>query len=87
MFGKGEASLSRQTGGRPWQSARIGDVVNPMMRAAGILIPEGAGQRGLQAGFGQIEAQVLKPGMVAEAACALLMKRVIPPPLDNSSTC
>jgi multidrug resistance efflux pump len=48
---------------------RIGDVVNPLMRPAGILIPEGAGQRVLQAGFGQIEAQVMKEGMVAEATC------------------
>ena len=48
---------------------RAGDVVNPLMRPAGILIPEGAGQRILQAGFGQIEAQVIKEGMVAEATC------------------
>jgi multidrug resistance efflux pump len=48
---------------------RTGDVVNPLMRPAGILIPEGAGQRVLQAGFGQIEAQVMKEGMVAEATC------------------
>jgi multidrug resistance efflux pump len=48
---------------------RVGDVVNPLMRPAGILIPEGAGQRVLQAGFGQIEAQVMKEGMVAEATC------------------
>ena len=47
---------------------RVGDIVNPLMRPAGILIPEGAGQRSLQAGFGQIEAQVMKVGMVAEAA-------------------
>src|SRR5260370_32556163 len=39
------------------------------MRPAGILIPEGAGQRILQAGFGQIEAGVIKEGMVAEATC------------------
>lgn len=57
---------------------RPGDVVNPLMRPAGILIPEGAGQRGLQAGFGQIEAQVLKPGMVAEAACSSLPWTIIP---------
>ncbi len=57
---------------------RPGDVVNPLMRPAGILIPEGAGQRGLQAGFGQIEAQVLKPGMIAEAACSSLPWTVIP---------
>ena len=30
---------------------RVGDLVNPLMRPAGVLIPEGAGQRGLQAGF------------------------------------
>jgi multidrug resistance efflux pump len=48
---------------------RTGDVVNQMMRPAGILIPEEAGRRSLQAGFGQIEAQVMKPGMVAEATC------------------
>src|SRR5207237_2715725 len=27
---------------------RVGDIVNPLMRPAGILIPEGAGERGLQ---------------------------------------
>jgi multidrug resistance efflux pump len=57
---------------------RTGDVVNPMLRSAGVLIPEGAGQRGLQAGFGQIEAQVLKPGMIAEAACVSTPWRIIP---------
>jgi multidrug resistance efflux pump len=48
---------------------RAGDVVNQMMRPAGILIPDGAGRNVLQAGFGQIEAQVMKPGMIAEATC------------------
>jgi multidrug resistance efflux pump len=57
---------------------RPGDVVNPLMRPAGVLIPEGAGQRVLQAGFGQIEAQVLKPGMIAEAACTSLPWTIIP---------
>jgi biotin carboxyl carrier protein len=37
---------------------RVGDVVNPLMRPAGVLIPAGAGQQSLQAGFGQIEAQI-----------------------------
>jgi multidrug resistance efflux pump len=57
---------------------RVGDVVNPLMRPAGILIPEGAGQRALQAGFSQIEAQVLRPGMVAEAACISKPWTIIP---------
>jgi multidrug resistance efflux pump len=48
---------------------RVGDVVNQLMRPAGVLIPDGAGQQSLQAGFGQIEAQIMKEGMVAEATC------------------
>jgi multidrug resistance efflux pump len=57
---------------------RVGDIVNPLMRPAGILIPEGAGQRSLQAGFGRIEAQVMKVGMVAEAACISKPWTIIP---------
>ena len=57
---------------------RVGDIVNPLLRPAGILIPEGAGQRSLQAGFGQIEAQVMKVGMVAEAACVSKPWTIIP---------
>lgn len=57
---------------------RPGDVVNPVMRSAGILIPEGAGQRALSAGFGQIEAQVMKVGMVAEATCISKPWTVVP---------
>jgi multidrug resistance efflux pump len=48
---------------------RPGDLVAQIMRPAGVLIPEGAGRSTLQAGFGQIEAQVMKPGMIAEATC------------------
>lgn len=48
---------------------RTGDVVNQLLRPAGVLIPDNAGRNVLQAGFGQIEAQVMKPGMVAEATC------------------
>lgn len=59
-------------------SLRVGDIVNPLMRPAGILIPEGAGRRGLQAGFPQIEAQVLKPGMVGEAVYISKPWTVIP---------
>jgi multidrug resistance efflux pump len=57
---------------------RVGDIVNPLMRPAGILIPEGAGQRSLQAGFGQIEAQVMKVGMAAEVTCVSKPWTVIP---------
>jgi multidrug resistance efflux pump len=57
---------------------RVGDVVSPIMRPAGILIPTEAGRRSLQAGFGQIEAQVLKVGMVAEATCVSKPLTIIP---------
>ena len=57
---------------------RAGDIVNPVMRSAGVLIAEGAGQGALQAGFGQIEAQVMKVGMVAEAACISKPWTIIP---------
>ena len=57
---------------------RVGDIVNPLMRPAGVLIPEGAGEQFLQAGFGQIEAQVMKPGMAAEATCVSKPFTVIP---------
>ena len=57
---------------------RVGDVVNPLMRPAGVLIPDGAGQRGLQAGFDQIEAQIMKVGMVGEVTCVYTPIRVIP---------
>ena len=59
-------------------SLRPGDMVNPMMRAAGVLIPSGAGQRVLQAGFSQIEAQVMKVGMIAEVTCASKPWTIIP---------
>jgi multidrug resistance efflux pump len=48
------------------------------MRPAGVLIPEGAGEQFLQAGFGQIEAQVMKPGMAAEVTCVSKPFTVIP---------
>ncbi|KLK93451.1 secretion protein HlyD [Microvirga vignae] len=57
---------------------RVGDIVNPLMRPAGVLIPEGAGRGRLQAGFGQVEAQVMKVGMAAEATCASKPWTVIP---------
>jgi multidrug resistance efflux pump len=57
---------------------RVGDIVNPLMRPAGVLIPTGAGSRGLQAGFDQIEAQIMKAGMIAEVTCVSRPFTVIP---------
>ena len=59
---------------------RVGDVVQPapVTRAAGIIIPEGAGEDRLIAGFNQIEAQVIKVGMVGEATCISKPLTIIP---------
>ncbi|HEV7336275.1 MULTISPECIES: HlyD family secretion protein [Bosea] len=57
---------------------RVGDVVNPLLRPAGVLIPQEAGRVALQAGFSQIEAQVMKVGMVAEVTCLSKPWVVIP---------
>jgi multidrug resistance efflux pump len=57
---------------------RVGDIVNPFMRPAGVLIPQGAGQGVLQAGFGQIEAQIMKVGMTAEVTCVSKPWTIIP---------
>lgn len=57
---------------------QVGDVVNPFMRPAGIIIPRESGRRSLQAGFGQIEAQVMRVGMAAEVVCISKPLTVIP---------
>lgn len=56
---------------------RVGDIVNPFMRPAGVLIPD-AGRKSITAGFGQIEAQVMKAGMMAEVTCVSRPWTVIP---------
>jgi multidrug resistance efflux pump len=55
-----------------------GDIVNPILRPAGILVPSESGIGLFQAGFGQISAQVLKVGMVTEITCASKPLTVIP---------
>ena len=62
---------------------RTGDVVNQLLRPAGVLIPDDAGRNRLQAGFGQIEAQVMKPGMVGEATCISKPWVIIPLVVTN----
>ena len=55
-----------------------GDIVNPILRPAGVLVPAGSGVGRIQAGFRQISAQVLKVGMVTEITCASKPLTVIP---------
>ncbi|HYJ44810.1 MAG: biotin/lipoyl-binding protein [Tardiphaga sp.] len=57
---------------------RVGDIVNPISRTGGVLIPEGAGGGTLIAGFGQIEAQVMRRGMIAEVTCVSVPWKIIP---------
>ncbi|MBL9060626.1 MAG: HlyD family secretion protein, partial [Mangrovicoccus sp.] len=79
-----DVALSKTTiyagvGGRVEQfTLRPGDMVNQMMRPAGILVPDKAGRTGLQAGFGQIESQVLRPGMIGEVTCPAIPFTIIP---------
>lgn len=57
---------------------QVGDVVNPLLRPAGILIPEKSDDVVFQAGFQQVSAQVVKAGVIAEMSCASLPFEVIP---------
>lgn len=61
---------------------RVGDIVNPFMRPAGILIPKETRIEGnrvvLVAGFNQVEAQVIKPGMAVEISCLSKPWTIIP---------
>lgn len=57
---------------------RAGDYVSPVLRPAGILIPDDTGYGVFQAGFGQISAQVIKPGMVGEITCFSTPFTIIP---------
>src|SRR3954471_3977526 len=59
-------------------TVRPGDLVAQIMRPAGVVIPDDSGRNRLQAGFGQIEAQVMKKGMLAEATCISKPWKIIP---------
>jgi len=56
---------------------RPGDMVNPMLRPAGILVPDRR-VTGLVAGFGQIEVGVMKVGMIGEVTCLAKPLTIIP---------
>ena len=55
-----------------------GDIVNPFLRPAGILVPHGEGRVRFQAGFGQLTASVVKIGMIAEITCVSKPFTIIP---------
>jgi multidrug resistance efflux pump len=59
-----------------------GDIVNPMFRPAGLLIPTGvtgmSGKQAVQAGFNQIASQVVEIGTSAEVTCLSKPFTIIP---------
>lgn len=57
---------------------RPGDYVSAVLRPAGILVPLDAGRRQAEAGFGQLAAQVVKPGTLVELSCATLPFTIVP---------
>ena len=67
------------TAGRVEQFAlQEGDIVNPILRPAGILVPLASGHNRFQAGFPQISAQVVKKGGVAEITCISKPFTIVP---------
>ncbi|MEM7317734.1 MAG: biotin/lipoyl-binding protein [Pseudomonadota bacterium] len=60
-------------------SLQVGDYINPILRPAGILVPtEFAERHRFAAGFGQLGASVIKPGMYAEMGCLSKPFTVVP---------
>lgn len=57
---------------------QVGDYVSPVLRPAGILVPATSGRNRFQAGFNQLAAQVIKPGMIGEIGCMTKPFTVIP---------
>ncbi|MCU9846639.1 biotin/lipoyl-binding protein [Defluviimonas sp. WL0024] len=55
-----------------------GDYVSAVLRPAGILVPKASGTGRFQAGFDQVSAQVIKPGMVGEILCLSKPFTIIP---------
>jgi multidrug resistance efflux pump len=58
---------------------QVGDYINPSMRPAGILVPtEFVETERFVAGFGQLTANIIKPGMFVEMGCLTKPFTVIP---------
>jgi len=57
---------------------RQGDIVNPILRPAGILVPSDAGRDRFEAAFPQVTTQVIREGGLAEIACVSKPFTIIP---------
>lgn len=55
-----------------------GDYVSPVLRPAGILVPADSGRGRFQAGFDQLSAQVIRPGVIGELTCFSKAFTIIP---------
>lgn len=70
---EGKRTLYAHVDGELQQFAlQPGDFINPMIRSAGIIVPtsgEASGKEGVQAGFNQLAASVIKVGTFAEITC------------------
>ncbi|WP_374636642.1 HlyD family secretion protein [Paracoccus sp. (in: a-proteobacteria)] len=74
-----KATIRAGVDGRVEQfTLRPGDVVSSILRSAGVLIPEDAGRMAIQAGFGQIAAPVIEPGMIGEVSCNTTPWQIVP---------
>lgn len=63
-----------------------GDIVNPMFRPAGLLIPDTSdvsGTQAVQAGFHQLASPIVKPGTLAEITCLSKPFTIIPMVVTN----
>ncbi|WP_264210644.1 HlyD family secretion protein [Leisingera thetidis] len=75
----GKTMVAAGVDGRVEQFAlQVGDYVSPVLRPAGILVPLSSGRNRFQAGFSQMAAQVIKPGMIGEIGCMTKPFTVIP---------
>lgn len=57
---------------------QVGDVINPLLRPAGVLVPDSAEAHRFAAGFGQLAVNVITPGMYVEMGCRAKPLTVIP---------
>ncbi|MEX0283642.1 MAG: HlyD family secretion protein [Paracoccaceae bacterium] len=55
-----------------------GDIANPVLRPAGILVPASVGAGRFEAGFNQLAAPVIKEGMVGELSCSTKAFTIVP---------
>jgi len=79
---KGKRTLYAHVEGELQQFAlQPGDFINPMIRSAGIIVPTtgvASGKEGVQAGFNQLTANVIKVGTFAEITCMSKPFTIIP---------